>query len=401
MSLSHLNIPTKLAARLCPVCEGTLAGVLRHQPFTLPAGHVLPDAYDVVCCEGCGFCYADTPARQTDYDRYYAEFSKYEDNRTSTGGGGSGLDALRLEGMADQIAAVLASNPGAAVLDIGCANGGLLAALRERGFHDLTGVDPSPACVANTAAQPNLRAMTGSLTVLPSELKKYDLVVLSHVMEHVEDLPTVTASVAGLLAESGRLYVEVPNATRYTECLRAPFQDFNVEHINHFSLESLSNLLAREGLVLESGGQKTFEAAPGTNYPAVFGFFRLANGTSPLPTQPDFALREALTEYVTRSRALLDDIEAKLAPWCAPSAEPIIVWGTGQLTLKLLAETCLGHANIAAFVDGNPINQGKILRGQSVIAPASLSASPAPGARRLETPPSGYRRDFAARTLLK
>ena len=55
--------------------------------FVLPQGHPLPKEYDVVYCENCSFAYADTPARQVDYDRYYADFSKYEDNQTGTGGG--------------------------------------------------------------------------------------------------------------------------------------------------------------------------------------------------------------------------------------------------------------------------------------------------------------------------
>ena len=372
-----MNLLLKSACRACSVCRGSRVEILRHQAFALPAGHLLPAAYDVVCCVQCGFCYADTPAPQTDYDRYYAQFSKYEDNRTSTGGGGTGLDASRLRGMAGQIAAILPADRHAAILDIGCANGGLLAALREHGFHDLTGIDPSPACVANTASQPGLRALEGSLTELPRGLGKYDLVVLSHVLEHVADLRGILASVADLLADGGRLYVETPDASRYAECLSAPFQDFNVEHINHFNLASLSNLLEGEGLALESGGQKTFEAAPGTNYPAVFGFFRATGSENArVPIQPDFALREALGDYIARSQAIMDGIEAALVPLAAPDAPPVIVWGTGQLMLKLLAETSLGRARIAAFVDGNPINQDKVLRGLPVLAPERLRELP-------------------------
>ena len=369
-----MTLPTKSACRPCPVCDDTRAGVLRHQPFALPAGHLLPPAYDLVCCEACGFCYADTPAPQADYDRYYAEFSKYEDNRTSTGGGGTGPDALRLQSMADQMTALLPGDRRAAVLDIGCANGGLLAALHERGFHDLTGIDPSAACVANTANQPGVRALAGSLTALPPGLGRYDLIVLSHVMEHVADLRGVLASVSSLLADGGQLYIETPDASRYAEHLAAPFQEINVEHINHFSLATMGSLLGRAGFTLETGGQKTFETAPGTNYPAVFGFFHFAG--SYLPPVPDFALRDALRTYLARSQAIMDGIEAKLRPLAAPDAPPLIVWGTGQLTLKLLVETSLGRARIAAFVDGNPINQGKTLRDVPVLAPEQLRDLP-------------------------
>ena len=366
-----MNLPVKSACRPCPVCDYARVEVLRHQTFALPAGHLLPAVYDVVCCERCGFCYADTPAPQAHYDRYYAQFSKYEDNRTSTGGGGSGADAARLRGMAEAIAAVLSTDRGASILDIGCANGGLLAHLREHGFHRLTGVDPSSVCVAHARAQ----AFIGSLTDLPQELRRYDLIVLSHVMEHVADLRGVLASVAGRLVEGGRLYVETPDASRYTECVAAPFQDFNVEHINHFNLATLGNLLAGSGFLLESGGQKTLEAAPGVNYPAIYGFFR-AGQLDGQTVKPDFTLRENLLAYIAKSQSIMDRIEEKLRPLAAPGAGPVIVWGTGQLALKLLVETSLRRAEVAAFVDGNPINQHKILAGRPVLAPKQLRTLP-------------------------
>ena len=43
--------------------------------------------------------------------------------------------------------------------------------------------------------------------------------------------------------------------------------------------------------------------------------------------------------------------------------------GTGQLTMKLLAETVLGQGNIVAFVDSNPINHGKHLCGVPILPP--------------------------------
>ena len=72
--------------RSCPVCAADGATLLRHQPFELPEGHPLSNGYDVVECGRCDFVFADTTFSQADYDRFYALFSKYEDNKTSTGG---------------------------------------------------------------------------------------------------------------------------------------------------------------------------------------------------------------------------------------------------------------------------------------------------------------------------
>ena len=56
----------------------------------------------------------------------------------------------------------------------------------------------------------------------------------------------------------------------------------------------------------------------------------------------------------------------------------VVVWGTGQLAMKLLAETVLGKARIAAFVDGNRMNHGRVLRGVTIVAPEAVRALPQP-----------------------
>ncbi len=377
MNANASSATVKTACRPCPVCQETQVETLRHQPFALPEGHLLPAAFDVVCCPRCGFCYADTPAAQEIYDRYYAEFSKYADNRTSTGGGGSPTDAQRLRESAEQLAEFLGGNCQSSVLDIGCSNGGLLASLRALGFTNLTGVDPSPVCVANTSQQPGLRAVVGTLTAPPPELGRYDLVVLSHVLEHVLDLQTVVAPLAALLNPGGRLYVEVPDAARYTAFVTSPFQDFNVEHINHFDLASLERLFATNGLALEAGGSKDLPVAQGLQYPAVYGFFRHAPAVDAPPKRSAATpLRDELRAYIVRSQELMGAIERTVAPLAAPGAAPILVWGTGQLAMKLLVETSLRDATVAAFVDGNPVNQGHTLRGVPVLAPAALRDLP-------------------------
>ena len=187
----------KTAARCCPICQVSDAEVLHTQNFVLPDGHPLADDYDVMCCEHCGFVYADTVATQKDYERFYAKFSKYEDNKTSTGSGDTPWDAKRLEGTARQIAKTL-TNKRERILDIGCANGGLLKCLRKLGFDNLCGIDPSPVCVANTQSS-GIEAHTGSLLQLPEELGGFDFVILSHVLEHVHDLKTAMQTISNAL----------------------------------------------------------------------------------------------------------------------------------------------------------------------------------------------------------
>jgi len=217
----------------------------------------------------------------------------------------------------------------------------------------------------------------GSLASLPEGLGQFDGVFLSHVFEHVRDLQEAVKSLNGLMRPGGLVYIEVPDASRYAECLLAPFQDFNTEHINHFSAQSLENLFVLQGWHRTTVGNKTLQAAPGMPYPAVFAFFKKNTTQVPKGWSKDLALQVKINDYIANSRLLLKRIDEQIARVLTESKE-VIVWGTGQLAMKLLSETCLGSARIVAFVDGNPINHGKVLRGHQILAPSQVQSSSIP-----------------------
>jgi Methyltransferase domain len=254
------------------------------------------------------------------------------------------------------------------VLDIGCAGGGLLKALQARGFRNLVGADPSASCAKQTRERIG-EAYHCWITNMPPEIGTFDCIVLSHVMEHVLDVDGAIRCLRPLLHEGGRVYVEVPDATRYADYVYAPFQDFNTEHINHFSAMTLDCAMVSRGYVNAGGGQRLLHSSPHCFTPAVYRIFS-AGKTGGVPAT-DTTLKPAILRYIERSSALLAAIDDRIAAALAESGE-VIVWGTGQLTLKLLTDTCLSKAKIVAFVDSNPIHQGKQLAGVAVLAPGAL-----------------------------
>ncbi len=352
--------------RPCPQCGATAAQVVHEGRYVLPASHPLDAAVRVVECETCGFCFNDTPSTRADFDRYYREVSKYADPRLSSGAGCSPEDASRLTETAQAISS-FAGACDARILDIGCGAGGLLDSLAGLGFHDLTGMDPAVAC-AEEVGRRGHRGIVGTLDDHRLADASFDGIILSHVLEHVRDLAAAFANVARLLRPAGWLYVEVPDAARYGECLIAPFQDFNLEHINHFSAGTLRNALHSHGWSVVSAGYKTLPLPHGRSYPAAYAFARVGKAG---PAERDRSLRDALSDYVAKSNDMLARIDRMLREQVG--AEPVLVWGVGQLTMRLLGETCLGRAHITAFIDSNPVHQGGTLAGKPVISPDSLA----------------------------
>ena len=358
--------------RSCPICEGKQAEILHTQKFALPEGHPLSDGYDVACCDSCGFIYADTSVTQDAYDRFYAQYSKYEDKKTGTGGVENDWDLRRIEETASQITDFL-QNPNASIVDVGCANGGLLKSLRDYGYDNVLGIDPSPICVENTR-QLGVSAEIGSLFQPPPEVR-YDCVVLSHTLEHVQDLKRAAIWIQSAMKDDAWVYIEVPDASRYVDFVDAPFQDFNTEHINHFSLTGLKNYLKLNRFEPLEWGEKIIPASANKPYPAIFGFARKSHQQGRL--EKDTQLRSRIQAYILHSREILNRMNARLQAALANSRR-VIIWGTGQLAMKLLLETSLGGADIAAFVDSNPINQGKLLRGVKVLPPSALQGMSEP-----------------------
>lgn len=363
---------TKVCVRNCPICGSATAKVLNTQRFVLPKEHPLGDIQDIVCCDRCDFVYADVSATQGDYDFYYAHFSKYEDNQTPMGGVTS-LDVERLTRTAEYITHVLPDKR-ARILDVGCANGTMLGTLRQLGYVNLCGVDLSPVCVESTKRRYDIKAHVGSLSNLPQGIGEFDFVILSHVLEHVKELRQALDHVRELQPAAGYLYVEVPDASRYADFVFSPFQDFNIEHINHFSLHSLTNLLRTCGFHVKDGGQKLLASAPGMPYPAIFTT-AVKMDDNQLSHQVLFERDEQLGRdiqtYIDTSKQMMDKIELKLHNALLGQSS-VIVWGTGQLVMKLLAETALAEAHIKAFVDSNPINHGQILHGIPILAPEQI-----------------------------
>ena len=354
--------------RDCAVCRSDRKKVLFRQRFAGGLHGALLSGYDVVVCTTCGFGFADGLPSQAAFDAYYNSMSKYEYQRQ--GGTESCFEEQRFPAAVGFIRGAL-PNLDARVLDVGCSNGGLLHALQNAGYSSLLGVDPSPTCAATARRLHGLHILIGTLSEPPQELGRYDLVLLSAVLEHVRDLADALRQVRRALVPDGLLYVEVPDVTRFGVTPDAPFQEFSVEHVNYFSSRSLRNLLASAGF--EEAEAQTVTTVQGENTVAdvIMAVFRARDGWAGGPIERDVDTESALTAYIAESGRMEAGIHAMITRW-VESEQEIIVWGVGTHTQRLLAESPLGSARIVAFVDSNPRYQGKHLAGVPIIPPSAL-----------------------------
>ena len=351
--------------RNCPVCGGYAPKLLFAQRFESLSNGIL-SGYDLCVCTICGAGYADHIPPQDVFDAYYRDASKYEYHQRA--GTPSPADEKRFEETAELLSKEIGGRK-TRVLEIGCATGSLLSKLKKMGFENLVGVDPSPACAEIARRQHGLEAFAHTIFDMPKFDGGFDFVIFIGVLEHIENVNLAIGKLAEVLVPQGRAFVEVPDASRLGGLVDAPYQEFSVEHINFFSCHSLNNAMQMRGFRTLSSGELLRPQNERTTVPAAYGFYEKTGQVEKFVK--DDTTEKGLSEYIRASekvdRQMRSVIEATVS-----SAQPIIVWGVGTHTQRLLATNGLDRANIVAFVDSNTKYQGRSLHGLPVLSPDSL-----------------------------
>jgi SAM-dependent methyltransferase len=105
------------------------------------------------------------------------------------------------------------------LLDVGCALGYTLQAARTLGL-EACGVEIDAAAVKFCREQ-GFDVQVGTLTHMPFEAGRFQIITMKHVLEHTPDPLTALAEVRRLLRPAGALFIAVPNAG-YRKALRDP-----------------------------------------------------------------------------------------------------------------------------------------------------------------------------------
>lgn len=135
------------------------------------------------------------------------------------------------------------------LLDVGCGNGGFLYIAREMGWQ-VHGLDMDPKAV-EAARLRGLNVQCGSIELLSHEVQKYDVITLSHVIEHVHEPLDLLSQLYRLLKPGGVLWIETPNL----ESLGYSFYKSNwrglepPRHLVIFNSISLINALSNAGFI--------------------------------------------------------------------------------------------------------------------------------------------------------
>jgi SAM-dependent methyltransferase len=155
-------------------------------------------------------------------------------------------------------------------LDIGCGSGERVSFVREKGCKRSCGIDKFNFSKSNLIEGAEI-INSDILEFIPS--KKFQIVSLAHVLEHLENPQEVLLHIKEkILSGSGHLFIQVPNYNAFERfvfksrwfCFDAP------RHLWHFNNHSLQNMLVKLGYKIEGSYTLNAPLHPVSIVPSLF-----------------------------------------------------------------------------------------------------------------------------------
>jgi SAM-dependent methyltransferase len=132
---------------------------------------------------------------------------------------------------------VICNSPPGKILDVGCGSGRILSLAQQIGWH-ATGIEFDPRAVA-AACKNGLNVIQGDYRAAANLSTNYDLVICSHVIEHVDNPRLLLELLSGVVNSDGVLALSFPNAQSY---LRKGYRGYwrGYEAPRHLSIPAAS-----------------------------------------------------------------------------------------------------------------------------------------------------------------
>jgi len=143
------------------------------------------------------------------------------------------------------------------ILDVGAGTGDFLSAASEKGW-TIFGVEPNWRA-RGKASEKEINLSDDIESVMD---RKYKVITLWHVLEHLTDLENQILKIISILEEKGTILVAVPNYKSYDAKYYKDFwAAYDVpRHLWHFSQESINRLFTKYGMTVVDTKPMYFDA---------------------------------------------------------------------------------------------------------------------------------------------
>jgi len=230
------------------------------------------------------------------------------------------------------------------ILEIGCSDGYLLQRLKDLGKNEVFGYEPS----IKLADKCRKRGIPVSEKYFAEEFLsgtsfKNDVIIIRHVLEHINELNSFLRGVNKCIKQNGILVIEVPDLEEIFN--KNLYSNIFHQHLNYFSLYSLSNFLEKYGFYLSY--LKRVDIHGGS----IFSIFekdkykKLNLHLSKITFSDCVEFTKSLYTYYDKIRQLVEN--------CINKGLKVYGYGAAERTFTILGMTRLTSKEIAKIYDKN------------------------------------------------
>ncbi len=133
------------------------------------------------------------------------------------------------------------------VLDIGASTGTMLSIFQKAGW-TVWGIEPSKKAVS-VARKRNIKMTHGFFENVKLPVNHFDVVLMNHTFEHVEDPLMVLKKIKKVLKNDGIVYIDVPNFDSWDAKVKGSNWGYLMpsEHTFHYTHKTLRKLMEKAG----------------------------------------------------------------------------------------------------------------------------------------------------------
>jgi len=340
-----------LENRKCPVCSSGTDELLYGQDFIDLLGISLNRFEQrIVICKDCGMVYTNPFITDDEIKNYYSNMScyEYDDNNNEY----PDVHKKRSLNQYNYINKYFNNLNSKSILDVGCALGYTLSLFKKDGCRVL-GLEPSAKNKQIAKEKYDVEVETRFLDKDGLDGRMFDLVILSHVAEHLKHPSDIFENINRVLSGEGFLYIETPDIDLFDE---QDLYQFSFEHINYFNIDSTKNLLQKAGFELVDSKIFYNDKSTAPFYPTLGTLWKKSDKVFEIENYYE-KNRATIQKYIDLIENFRGGLMIKVDNIIS-SHKNIAIWAAGTLTSQLLSQTNLSKGDIKAIFDNDSKKDG-------------------------------------------
>lgn len=231
----------------CPVCS---ASNLKN--FKVIKDHsVSKESFNIMLCDNCNFQFTNPRPNEGEIAKYYKsdQYISHSDKANSPINFIYKLARTFALSSKKRLINSITKDKKGRLLDYGCGTGYFLQIMENNGWKTY-GIEPNS--IAREIAQTKSNVQE-NIEQLKIKNKKFDVITLWHVLEHIHNINETIKILKTILKEKGKIVIAVPNIDSYEQnVFEEEWAAYDVpRHLYHFSQDTMNTLMLKHGLKIK------------------------------------------------------------------------------------------------------------------------------------------------------